>query len=308
MNIVNIDGVDYIPYYLDNHSPGNRGGNSHVLKLIEAQSFDEDEGYPDEPDLVIKICNSEKGRKREDNRSKRFDIEIQALLECSAKRIPNLMKIYHNGLAQIEDKRGLKCQHRFYTMQYAACDLSTYLANNKLSLIDKIQLLIDIANSLKNLWELKYYHRDLKPDNILFIDNEWVISDLGLIDKRDENFEIDKPAEWIGPRGWMSPESMNKFLCEGRPWESHHDCKIDHSSDLYQLGKIYWFILQGNSPEGGIRRSDFQIQDEGLYQIIRTLLNNSKNRRISDIEDLIGLLKRQYFRSIEKYSFQKSIA
>lgn len=70
---------------------------------------------------------------------------------------------------------------------------------------------MQIAYGIKNLDSLGFYHRDIKPDNILiFNDNQWRISDLGLVAKRDE--DIDRPNEFIGPKGWISPEAMNKYL------------------------------------------------------------------------------------------------
>jgi hypothetical protein len=52
----------------------------------------------------------------------------------------------------------------------------------------------------------------------------WKIGDLGLIDDRNINFSLDKIAEQIGPRGWMSPESMNKYLTEGKGFNYKYQC------------------------------------------------------------------------------------
>ena len=179
-------------------------------------------------------------------------------------------------------------------MNYADNDLTSFLQQNNLSLQDRVQLCLELCLSLKSLWLKGYYHRDIKPDNILFIGGSWVLSDLGLIKHRDEDIEIDieKARDWIGPRGWMSPESLNKFLCEDLPWDILHDCNIDHASDIFQLGKVMWFILQGNSPSGCVRRNDFYWKNDELYQIIRTMINQSKSKRYHDINQIITDLSR----------------
>lgn len=290
-NVFTLDGVDYTPYYLDNSRPGNKGGNSYVLKLIDAQNIDEDDIYPEIPDLVIKICKIKKRRFNEYVKSKRFERETEALVDCNNKRLLNLINIKNYGTISICDFRGKMSDYRYYTMDYADKDLSSFLEENNLDLVERLQLSVDICTSLKQLWSLGYYHRDIKPDNILFVDNSWMLSDLGLSEHRSKDF-LDDAAEWIGPRGWMSPESMNKFLTENRPWNSLYNCKIDHQSDIFQIGKVIWYILQGNSPQGGIRRQDFLWKNESVYQIIRTMLNNSKEKRIKTIDEIILMLEK----------------
>lgn len=290
-NVFTLNGTDYIPYYLDNSRPGNKGSNGYVLKLVEAQNLDEDDIYPEIPDLVIKICKFKKGRFSEHKKSQRFEREIDALRDCYNKKLPNLINIINFGIISIDDFKGNSSNYRYYTMEYADKDLSVFLEENNLDLVERLQLSIDICSSLRQLWSLGYYHRDIKPDNILFIENTWMLSDLGLSEHRSKDF-LDDDAEWIGPRGWMSPESMNKFLTENKPWYSLHNCKIDHQSDIFQIGKVLWYILQGNSPQGGIKRQDFYWKNESIYQILRTMLNNSKEKRIKTIDEIISMLEK----------------
>jgi serine/threonine protein kinase len=285
-NIFSLNGIDYVPYYLDNSRPGNKGGNGYVLKLVEAQSIDEDDVYPEIPDLIIKICKYKKEKFSEHTKSQRFKREIDALLDCREKSLPNLISIQNHGIIDIK-----KSSYRYFTMDFADKDLSDFLKENNLDLVDRLQLSIDICSSLKQLWSLGYYHRDIKPDNILFVDNNWMLSDLGLSEHRSKDF-LDEDAEWIGPRGWMSPESMNKFLTEEKPWNCLHDCKIDHQSDIFQIGQVLWYILQGNTPLGGVNRQDFLWKNETVYQILRTMLNNSKEKRIKTIDNVIYLLEK----------------
>lgn len=299
-NIFSLDNVDFVPYYLDNQFPGNRGGNSYVLKLVKAQEYNEDDGYPETPDMVIKICKFWKGKKNEHDRSQLFEREILALLSCRENKLKNITNIIDFGIVNIKSQDGAIRNYRFYTMPYAKFDLYSFLEKNRLSYIEKVELCLELCSSLKQLWSLQLYHRDIKPDNILFTENEWIMADLGLFKHRDDDMEISKKFNWIGPRGWMSPEAMNRYLSEGMPWSHLFDNKIDHQSDIFQLGKVFWYIFQGNSPEGGVRRNDFFWKDERVYQIVRTMINHSKRSRYEEIENVIKDLKLVYHNLIKK--------
>lgn len=148
---------------------------------------------------------------------------------------------------------------------------------------------MDILEGIKELHRYKIYHRDIKPDNILFVNKTWKIGDLGLIDYRNSDFQIEEDGDKIGPIGWLSPEATNKFLVEGNSKKNPYDfdCELDEYSDIFQLGKLFWYIFQGNIPLGQIRREDFKIKDKTIYDILIKMLMHSKDKRfqIGEIED-----------------------
>ena len=155
---------------------------------------------------------------------------------------------------------------------------------------EKMDLCLQLAEGLNDLNRLGYYHRDIKPDNIfIFQGSRWKIGDLGLVTHRE--LDYDRQNELIGPKGWLSPEAMNKYLAEGRG-NKDIDCVIDNQSDIFQLGKVFWYILQGNAPIGCIKRADFHDSDESIYVLIRTMLNYSKKRRIKDMSEVVKELER----------------
>jgi serine/threonine protein kinase len=113
----------------------------------------------------------------------------------------------------------------------------------------------------------------------------------------------DEEAEPIGPRGWMSPESMNKYLTEGKGFEHSFPCKIDHQSDIFQLGKVFWYIFQHNAPIGSVKESDFKIRNSKVYSIIKTMLNHSKSKRYKTIDEVIKLLKAEETKLLKTLEF-----
>lgn len=292
-NLITIDSIEYYFTYLSDKGY-NKGGNSIILKLYESQLFDIENIEYGNPDLILKILKFPH-KKRLNKSSKRFLKEIDALKKCKENNFQNVINIFHDGICICKNPiSGKMEEYLFYTMEYAEFDLKGYIekSHNTLSYDEKITLCISLAEGLKELESLGYYHRDIKPDNIFMTaKHRWKIGDLGLIDDRALDDDIDDIAEAIGPRGWMSPESMNKHLCENKGFTYNHNCKIDHQSDIFQLGKVFWYIFQHNAPIGTVKESDFLIQNTQIFSIIKTMLNHSKKKRYKNIDEVIRLLK-----------------
>ena len=70
------------------------------------------------------------------------------------------------------------------------------------------------------------------------------------------------------------------------------DCNIDHQSDLFQLAKVFWYILQGNAPIGCVKESDFLLRNSSLYSLIKQMLNHSKKRRPASVDIVIDNLQK----------------
>lgn len=290
-NLISIDNIDYFITPLS--EKGNKGGNSIIFSLYEAQNFDTENIEYGIPDCILKL--SKYFHKRiPDKSNHRFQREIDALIKCKNIGHQNVITIYQHGLCKIYNHNKSKYfDYQYYTMEYAQYDLKSYieLRHGELKLDEKLSLCISISEGLNELRELGFYHRDLKPDNIFITQsNKWKIGDLGLLDNRESD-TLDAIAEFVGPKGWMTPEAMNKYLCEGKGFSFSHNCAIDHQSDIFQLGKIFWYIFQHNAPIGTVKESDFLIKENGIFPIIKTMLNYSKKKRYKSIKDIIELLK-----------------
>lgn len=298
-NAITIDNIDYYAYYVNPEYKNNKGANSYVFVLYQAQKFiDSENSFPD---LVIKISNKRDYKANISDPNKRFYREIEALEKCKEKDIHHVVKISSFGQlsCMAKNNKGEKISYvfPFYTMEYASSDLKNYLENNIMLFSDKINLCLQIANGLKELKDIGYYHRDLKPDNILMFDDTWKIGDLGLISFREEDNIYDKKNEFIGPKGWLSPEAMNKYLqADNNVYK--FDCNIDHQSDVFQLGKVFWYILQGNAPIGNICRSDFFDEHDDVYNVLKYMLNHSKKKRPISIDYVID----EFSRILRKYN------
>lgn len=294
-NIVSIDNLDYTFYYL-NGSSKTKGGNSIMLELYRSDSYVHDKYASSIPDRILKVLKySTPRRVKRKSIHTRFQKEVEALKKCNGNNLQSIVKVFESGKATFNTSKKENDpkldSFLFYTMEYADFDLSSYLElNPQLDFKERVSICLNLAKGLNELFSLDYYHRDLKPDNILLVGEDIKISDLGLIDDRDDNFKIDKKNELIGPKGWLSPEAMNKWLCEDQH-DMIHDCRIDHQSDVFQLGKIFCYILQSNNPMGQLRQQDFLFKHAVLRRELTRMLYYSKSKRTRNIQAFINRVK-----------------
>ena len=116
--------------------------------------------------------------------------------------------------------------------------------------------------------------------NILFFNNTWKLADLGLARFRNEDVEIDSPTEIVGPIGWLSPEAVNRAFANRGDQAFAADIDISDASDVFQLGKLFWYILYGSLPTGQLDAMDCATQ--GMFaSVFSPMLQYSKQRRAS---------------------------
>ena len=276
-NIFTMNGYDYLLRYLDEHK-GNRGGNSNVFMLCDPADPDNDAEH-----YVIKICKKpiEESSKIY---KKRFKREIYALGKVRSNSKNNfIVESFQSGNIIMENKR-----FPFYIMEYCNSDLTKYIEESELDITEKVTLCYYIIQGFCDLHGLGIYHRDIKSDNFLMKENICKIGDLGLTEYRpmDVSLSIDETGDRIGAFGWESPEVMNKILTEENGLS--FDCNIDTASDIFQLGKLFWYIFQGNLPIGQVEQEDFLIDDLELFKLIYKMLEYKKgeNRRPVNIRNL----------------------
>ncbi|GAB2769883.1 hypothetical protein GCM10027275_10520 [Rhabdobacter roseus] len=279
-NFIEHEGGVYFLHYLNEKYKNSKGGNSSVFTLSPA----------DEPQkkFVIKICNYHRPSRNAHahiiRRHGRFIEEIKVLRELKEKGRENIVSILFDGSIRIDGR-----DFPYYVMEKADCDLKEYMfANSEIDNQEKVKFCVNIFQALSDLHKEGYYHRDIKPDNIFLFfigDTEkekaiWKIGDLGLAAHRDKDY--DDLGEKIGPFGWLSPEAMNKFLTEEA--NIGFDCRIDDKSDIFQLGKLFWFIFQRNVPIGQLELDDFLVSinhKEIIFELLKEMLRYSKVRRIN---------------------------
>lgn len=99
-----------------------------------------------------------------------------------------------------------------------------------------LQITSDIADALHFAHQKGFIHRDVKPDNVMFReDNSAVLTDFGIARKQDANTQMTKAGQTVGTPRYMSPEQL-----QGR--------KVDGRTDIYALGIMFYEMLTKKTP------------------------------------------------------------
>lgn len=144
----------------------------------------------------------------------RFSQEMKYQTECNHKNIASICVI-HQG------------ENPFFVMDLADADLNTLLEKNALNKDQKIKAILDILDGLEYIHNKGLVHRDLKPQNILFFNGVYKISDFGLIKSVSSNNQDVVTAIFVrlGTDGYMAPEL--KF-----------NVPYSHLTDIFALGVV----------------------------------------------------------------------
>ena len=132
----------------------------------------------------------------------------------------------------------LDTQEYWLILEYAdGGNLREYLKCNSLTLTwdDKIKLAHQIAEGIKFLQGEKIHHRDLHSGNIVILQGEAKIIDLGIAKSSETQTNIH-----LGVFGSL-PYIDSKIL-------EVHSYKYDDKSDIYSLGVLMWELSSGCPP------------------------------------------------------------
>ena len=191
--------------------------------------------------VALKVLPEEVAR--DPARLDRFQREAETI---AALNHPNIVTIY-----SIEEAGGI----RFLTMELVEGETLTQLIpSNGLDVESFLRFSAPVAEALSAAHEKGIVHRDLKPGNIM-VSNEGRIKvlDFGLAklmrDESDPNssrMETHAQTEAgivLGTMPYMSPEQI-----QGK--------KLDHRSDIFSLGIIFYEMITGRRPFQGDTSAD----------------------------------------------------
>ena len=131
----------------------------------------------------------------------------------------------------------------YYVMPFAVeGSLKERLAGARwLGLRETTGIARDVAAALDHAHDRNVLHRDIKPGNIMFVENHSVICDFGVSRAivKAGGERLSTSGLVVGTPAYMSPEQAS-----GRG-------DIDHRSDIYALGCVIYEMLAGEAPFTG---------------------------------------------------------
>lgn len=215
--------------------------------------------------------------------------EAQAL---AAIRHPSMVTVYaighHEGVEYV-------VMERIYGVS-----LDTHLHRRRsrgepLTMIEVVDLLIDIGEGLTAVHRAGIAHRDVKPSNIMLAPgNRLVLMDFGLF---LPEFEVAGQTTVAGSPQYMSPEAISNEVQAG----------AGHLVDLYALGIVAYEMLTGDVPFNSeeimvvwekhltVDVPDVRMQRPDtpprLGELVRSLLLKDPTERPQNIETVVWQLR-----------------
>lgn len=208
----------------------------------------------------------------------------------------------HSNIVQIFDI-GKTGEYSYIAMEYLEFSLKDFMRRYPGGIIDPVTALDIVENIMKALDYAHFkgiYHRDIKPDNIMFRqDGTPVLVDFGIAkileEKKNKDingYGLTFTGQGMGTVHYMSPEQ-----CKGKR-------DIDGRSDIYSLGAVLYEMLTGKKPYQGNTPISISLKHieaavpclpEGLecYQeLIDEMMAKDREKRLSTGPQFRGLLGR----------------
>jgi serine/threonine protein kinase/Flp pilus assembly protein TadD len=169
------------------------------------------------------------------------------LLLASSISHPNILRIHDLG-----EYNGVK----FISMAYVdGGDLTQVMRKEgRLPLERVLKIMKQLAAALAAAHGVNVVHRDLKPQNILLGSQDHIyVTDFGIAKTLEsDRTSVTRTGAVLGTPLYMSPEQV-----EGKP--------VDHRSDIYTYGLIFYEMLTGILPFTG--DTTFQLMYQRVHQV-----------------------------------------
>ena len=196
---------------------------------------------------------------------------------------PNIITIYDIG---ITDDNSL-----YISMEYIkGGDLKSRIGI-PMDPYEAIDYLIQIGSGLKVAHEHGIIHRDVKPANILFRENNIpLLTDFGIAKQLGNDLNLTSTGIFLGSPNYVSPEQASGD-------------KIDGRSDIYSLGCIFYEMITGEKPYKSETVFDVVMQhknapvpvlpeDLNKYQtLLDRMMAKNRHERFENADSMIEFMR-----------------
>lgn len=168
----------------------------------------------------------------------RFKRELSVFQELCKSPIPNIVEI---TAVHIDDNN---ISESYVEMKKYDGSLYDILEETKGNVKYTLKLILPIIEALYTLSKGNppIYHRDIKPDNILFLreggEYSLFLTDFGTCFLNDGSERLTPETMAVGPRMYIAPE-----------YETGRVEEVSEKGDIFSIGKVIWCMINGNAED-----------------------------------------------------------
>ena len=218
---------------------------------------------------------------QDDVRYDRFQNELRIMRMLDHKAIA---KFFDAG--EVEFEGGYRAP--WLALELGETNLRQHVENG--GIIDPkrlIHLSVQICDALEHVHSKGIIHRDIKPENFIVLNSDVKMIDFGIAKLKGEDVSgrpmdrLTLTQEFVGPLFFSSPEMI--------AYADDKSVPVDHRSDLFQLGKVLWFIATGQI-SAGIPSAKKCPHKGRFHGIVSRLLNDEPGDR----QDSAKIVREQF--------------
>ncbi len=223
------------------HGATRMGGNGVVFEATELQN-----GRPTGIECAVKVL-----KQLSQARTDRFTNEIRVL---KALQSPYISKYYDSGMVDVVNQTNgaQKKTIPWVAIQLGGANMRQHVEDNgPLSLQELKNITFGLCSALEHLHEKGFIHRDIKPDNFVWRttpNTAPMMIDFGIAKRNGEDVSarpmdtFTRVTEFVGPVFFSSPELIEYSKDKLYP--------VDYRSDIFQLGKVFWYLATAKVSAG----------------------------------------------------------
>ncbi len=156
------------------------------------------------------------------------------------REIAILARLTHPNILPLHDSAsGASGERLFFVMPFVDGEtLRRRLDRGPLPVREAVRIAVDVARALDYAHRQGVIHRDVKPENILFVDAQPVVTDFGIAHavREADGERLTLSGIVLGTPAYMSPEQMSG------------ERQIDGRSDIFSLGSVLYEMIAGLPP------------------------------------------------------------
>jgi serine/threonine protein kinase len=203
-----------------------------------------------------------------------------------AQEFKVLASLRHPNIISVLDYGFDEDRHPFFTLELLKDAENVVEYGTRQEFSQKIDLLIEILQTLTYLHRRGIIHRDLKPDNVMVVNGHVKLLDFGLALVRDATTQQNRGV--AGTIAYIAPEVVKGLT-------------VSEAADLYSLGMMAYEIFVGYHPfsfkslaalisSSVMDKPDTAMLEDQLATVLDTLLEKEPVDRYTNACDVIEAL------------------